>query len=953
MRIYQLLLILLLICMPAFSVEIEVPFCKDAAASGEFAKHAQTAGRCYVADLSMAQVGTIVKGRTEANLAPGCYRARMSLALTPLGDPVTSGMTVKVAVGNNIQTLTPLVFAEPGKFIDTTINFNISDASSPPVSVSWEGVKKLKAPAVATDDPDPDAKDNVDDGELFPAVGEDKMVNFAELKGCKYYLAVQGLYIEKLSPVEVTKATVDKVIYKTSQTAKGEVTLTNYGTDPANVKLTVSLLYGLDGQRVVDTKNYTLAPKETVNWTGDFPVKDLHYGVEMKAAATVDGWSSASKSDIFAVNDNIYESAMIGAMGSGTLAPVDKEYARNKALEFRNKGFTGFETFFWAPCDMLEFTPDQEDFFGGQGGYPATVTGTKNVVAAFHDQGMVGTFYSNLWGGSGPPAFDNMRKHPEWFAHGNFNSAIISDWDLLGNSGGDMKNHHIRAPGIDWAFTQINLQPPDSLFRWHAKEIIDSQKMFGWDGIRYDSSYSRYWEIRAMRVVRGIVDNALPNFGWGYNAFATSDYKNNALDTLIHNGGMVMAEGIRLNYLGGSLASYLNELNVWRNIVWPYGGHLGPLYAPPEIPDKKETPESAKAKMIDAVYVSSVILATGSHPYYHPLESDTGKFGRFALRYGEYIWDNRMRPLVDPASVVSFGNNIDPFQWKPLVRTLNLGGNKRRLVIHLLNIDPKYQAYVNFDMKVMPPIRNLPVTLNLPAGAAVTGAWSMTPVPTPAQMAVKYQMDGGKVNLTVPEVRFYNVLMVEYTADQPLAEPLNPKSATDSNMQDWYLIGPFPSNLDFSGYDAAYPPEKGIDLTASYPGVDDKPVKWNKYRKTGDPVQSSTFIDLGESVSNAFGVCGYAYTKVISDRDRDAMIFASHDDTMTVWLNGEKVMETGKKECEIQLDQSKAAIKLKKGENTILIKCCQKWMSWGFLFRIADKDGRPLTDGMTYVFTKD
>ncbi len=946
------LFLLLFLCIPAFALEIEVPVCKDVVSAQDFVKKAQATARCYVADLSMALNGTLIKGSTDGILSPGCYRARMSLALAPLGDPITCAMTVKVTAGNNSQVLSPLYFAEPAKFNDVVIYFTVSDAAPQQISVSWEGVKKIKAATTANDDPDPDAKDNVDDGGIFPEPAEDKMVKFADLKDCKFYIAAQGVCVEKLSPVAVTKTAIEKVTYKTNETAKGNVTLTNFSTEPADVKLTVALEYGLSGQRIIESKNYTIAGKETVNWAGDFTVKDLRYGVELKASAVVNGYEPSAKGDIFAVNDNIYESAMIGAMGGGTLAPTSMEYARGKALEFRNKGFTGFETFFWAPCDMLEFTPDQEDFFGGQTAYPATVTGTKNVVAAFHEQGMITTFYSNLWGGSGPPAFDNMRKHPEWFAHGNFNSYVVADWDLLGNSGGDMKNHHIRAPGIEWAFTQIDVQPPDSLFKWHAQEILDSQKMFGWDGIRYDSSYSRYWQVRAMRIIRDKVDNKLKNFGWGYNAFAFNDYYNNALDTLIHNGGMVMAEAIRLDRMGGNVAQYLNELNNWRNIVWPYSGHLGPLYAPPTIPDSKVTPESSRATAVDGIYVSSAVLAAGAHPYYHPLENETGKFGRFALRYGEYIWDNRMRPVLNPDSVVAFGNNANPCQWKPLVRTLNMGDNKRRLTIHILNIDPNYRAYVNFNMKVSPPMRNLPVTLTLP-GATVTGVWTLTPVPVPTQSTLKYTNTDGKINITVPEIRFYNILVVEYTSDQPLLEPLNPKYATDSNMQDWYIIGPFPSNLEFSGYDTVYPPEKEINLEATYPGVEEKPVKWKQYRKIGDPVQSSLFVDLGLSLKESSGVCGYAYTKVISDRDRDAMIFASQDDTMTVWLNGEKVMETGKKECEIQLDQSKAAIKLKKGENNILIKCCQKWLSWGFLFRIADKDGRPLTDGITYKFTKD
>ena len=46
---------------------------------------------------------------------------------------------------------------------------------------------------------------------------------------------------------------------------------------------------------------------------------------------------------------------------------------------------------------------------------------------------------------------------------------------------------------------------------------------------------------------------------------------------------------------------------------------------------------------------------------------------------------------------------------------------------------------------------------------------------------------------------------------------------------DWRYIGPF-DNAGNQGFDAVYPPEKGIDLDKTYTGKDGQPVAWTKFK---------------------------------------------------------------------------------------------------------------------------
>ena len=50
------------------------------------------------------------------------------------------------------------------------------------------------------------------------------------------------------------------------------------------------------------------------------------------------------------------------------------------------------------------------------------------------------------------------------------------------------------------------------------------------------------------------------------------------------------------------------------------------------------------------------------------------------------------------------------------------------------------------------------------------------------------------------------------------------------------------------------------------------------------------------------------------------------------------------------LDSDKVDVRLRKGENKLLVKICQGTGGWGFCVRVADEWGTPVTDGIAYGF---
>ena len=79
----------------------------------------------------------------------------------------------------------------------------------------------------------------------------------------------------------------------------------------------------------------------------------------------------------------------------------------------------------------------------------------------------------------------------------------------------------------------------------------------------------------------------------------------------------------------------------------------------------------------------------------------------------------------------------------------------------------------------------------------------------------------------------------------------------------------------------------------------------------------------------------YLYREIESDKPRELPVSLGSDDTLTVWLNGEKIVsENVQRAC--TPDQTKAVLKLKQGVNKLLMKVCQGGGEWAFYFKASD-----------------
>jgi putative membrane-bound dehydrogenase-like protein len=132
----------------------------------------------------------------------------------------------------------------------------------------------------------------------------------------------------------------------------------------------------------------------------------------------------------------------------------------------------------------------------------------------------------------------------------------------------------------------------------------------------------------------------------------------------------------------------------------------------------------------------------------------------------------------------------------------------------------------------------------------------------------------------------------------------------------WHILGPFANDANDSALDTDLGLEKlsAIDLTKGLKGRDG-PVEWGVVRTTG-----TGYLDLmahyaGKGPKSA----SYLYKVIESPADQDGQILMGNDDGVKVFVNGEKVFEN-RDHFAAEPGRNKFPVKLKKGQNTILIK---------------------------------
>ena len=141
----------------------------------------------------------------------------------------------------------------------------------------------------------------------------------------------------------------------------------------------------------------------------------------------------------------------------------------------------------------------------------------------------------------------------------------------------------------------------------------------------------------------------------------------------------------------------------------------------------------------------------------------------------------------------------------------------------------------------------------------------------------------------------------------------------------WSYIGPF-DNTGAKGFDTVYPPEKDLDLKKQHPAKGGN-AKWVQGNFADGNINN---LALFAPQFNNNSVV-YLQREIEVAAATELPISLGSDDTLTVWLNGEKLLAANEyRAC--APDQHKVMLKLKPGKNTLLLKVCQGDGDWAFYF---------------------
>ncbi|MCI0680740.1 MAG: VCBS repeat-containing protein [Gemmataceae bacterium] len=196
-------------------------------------------------------------------------------------------------------------------------------------------------------------------------------------------------------------------------------------------------------------------------------------------------------------------------------------------------------------------------------------------------------------------------------------------------------------------------------------------------------------------------------------------------------------------------------------------------------------------------------------------------------------------------------------------------------------------------------------------------AWSLT-----AAAWLDYDADG-KPDLLLAN-GYHGLRLYRNVGPQPPPPPATP------TLGPWHYLGPL-DNAGGRGFEATHPVETKVDLQGVHEGRDKEKIGWKQRNFSDGAVNDLRLFKPQHNVQSAV----YLYRQIDVATPTDLPIRLGSDDTLSVWLNGQKILANNSYRAAAP-DQDRVTLKLKAGTNHLLMKVCQGDGDWAFFFA-ADK----------------
>lgn len=158
-------------------------------------------------------------------------------------------------------------------------------------------------------------------------------------------------------------------------------------------------------------------------------------------------------------------------------------------------------------------------------------------------------------------------------------------------------------------------------------------------------------------------------------------------------------------------------------------------------------------------------------------------------------------------------------------------------------------------------------------------------------------------------------------------------SQADGYIIGWLLAGPYmQEGKDGAAlFDVAFDPEKpAAAAKAAWQPIAAAKIGSGAYA-----------VELNKTPMAGSNRVAYFRTTLTSPTAQDAVLHIGSDDGVKVWLNGQ-VVHSNNATRAMSPGQDKVKVRLRQGENTLLVKLTQGGGEWALCVRICSPDGRPL-----------
>ncbi|HOS43453.1 MAG TPA: hypothetical protein PK794_07165, partial [Armatimonadota bacterium] len=585
---------------------------------------------------------------------------------------------------------------------------------------------------------------------------------------------IDGLHIQRLSPLTVKDLSVDKILYSPRQDAAASATIQNYAAEPLKADIRFTEVTGLDDRRVLGVKPVVVPAGGEAAVSLPFNVGAIEYGRDLLVEIVRDGKVVEAKRDAYSVADNLWKVAIGSRQIAQTGATSAETYAR-EMLRVRAGYGNWVEKDFWAPDDWgLMVTPPGATWFSGQARRHENTERLQQQVQAAHAHGIKAITYGKCMAG-GLPGWELARTKPQWFtvdAHGRTMGRPADVWDMEHWQEADKYKYSDYK--YVWTYRWVDLRQMAPLDHG-IDQLIASAKQFGWDGVRYDSGGFRAhyvpkdgkvlfdgvdsYNARNMRYTKERVWKELPGFLFGVNTndpysvggvspLKPTDACGHEFREMLAGGGLWMFEGMRdkPNFWGRrpykTWSDYAADMVQAIRTIKGYGGHVCFSYGDTEL------------------YKFMIGTMIGAHDYMgeHLQAKGSENWGRFLTRWSSFLWDHRLRALPDDGAFTVRSDR--PVWYTGFSNELVVSPTKRYVIIHLLN-PPVNDECAKTKDEVPAPIEGMHLSL-LAGKETLKRVLFIAPgAPNRAEALGWRNGEAGVAEISVPRLDIWGMVVAE------------------------------------------------------------------------------------------------------------------------------------------------------------------------------------------------